>query len=83
MMHTCTLVLEYNYGKPEESLGSVWLFNGDGRANLQEDSPLGTLPSWVKVVGPIQHELATSIHAALKRFLEQSGVVVIDEGVAD
>jgi len=59
------------------------MFNGDGRAILQEDLPLDSLPGWVKVVGPIEHELASSIHGALKRFLEQSGVEVFDEGIAD
>ncbi len=81
---TCTLVLEFNYSKPGgASLGSVWLFDGDGTAALQQSAPLETLPHWVKVAGPIDYELANSIHGALKRFFEQSGVTVIDEGIAD
>lgn len=79
----CTLVLEFNYAKPGTSLGSVWLFSGDGSHDLEEAVPLDSLPNWVKIVGPIDYETASKIHAALKTFLERSGVVVIDEGVAD
>jgi hypothetical protein len=80
---TCTLVLEYNYSKPGVSLGSVWLFNGDGASALENTAPLDTLPNWFKVAGPVDYELANAIHAALKKFFEQSGVAVIDEGIAD
>lgn len=82
-IRTCTLVLEYNYSKSGVSLGSVWLFNGDGTSALKNSSPLDTLPNWFKVAGPVDYELANAIHAALKRFFEQSGVTVIDEGIAD
>ena len=82
-IRTCTLVLEYNYNKPGVSLGSVWLFDGDGTAALQQSAPLETVPHWVKVTGPIDYALANSIHGALKRFFQQSGVTVIDEGIAD
>ena len=82
-IRTCTLVIEFNYSKPGVSLGSVWLFNGDGTAALQHSAPLETFPNWVKVVGPIDYEVANSIHAALKSFFQQNGVTVIDEGVAD
>lgn len=82
-MKTCTLVLEYNYSKPGESLGTVWLFNGDGTADLENEAPLSTLPNWIKIVGPVDYEAANGIHGALKKFFEQSGVAVIDEGVAD
>lgn len=79
----CTLVLEYNYSRPGASLGSVWLFNGDGTSSLSQSSPLDTLPNWVKVAGPVDYDLANTIHGNLKRFFEHNGVSVIDEGIAD
>ena len=82
-IRTCTLVLEFNYSKPGVSLGSVWLFNGDGGSALKDSAPLETLPNWFKVAGPIDYELANTIHAALKKFFEHSGVPIIDEGIAD
>lgn len=82
-IRTCTLVLEYNYSKPGVSLGSVWLFDGDGRSSLNQSASLETLPNWVKVAGPIDYELAGTIHQNLKKFFEECGVSVIDEGVAD
>ena len=82
-IRTCTLVLEYNYSKPGVSLGSVWLFNGDGTSALSQSASLDTLPNWVKVAGPIDYEIASTLHGNLKRFFEQCGVSVIDEGVAD
>ncbi len=79
----CTLVLEFNYGKPESSLGSVWLFNGDGLPYLESSEPLASNPGWIRVAGPIDYETAAGIHSSLKRFLEGCGVNVIDEGIAD
>ena len=79
----CTVVLEYNYGKPGASLGSVWLFNGDGTADFDSPEPLASLPGWVRIVGPIEFAAAGAIHAALKSFFEQSEVTVIDAGIAD
>ena len=82
-MQTCTVVLQFNYDHPGTSLGSVWLFNGNGTEDLQQSTPLASLPNWTRVVGPVDYELASSVHGALKRFFERNGVVVIDEGVAD
>lgn len=82
-IRTCTLVLEYNYSRPSVSLGSVWLFNGDGTSALEKSAPLDTLPNWVKVAGPIDYDLAATIRSALKKFFEQNGVTVIDDSVAD
>ena len=79
----CTVVLEYNYSKPGTSLGSVWLFNGDGTAGLEGSAPLEALPGWIRIAGPLDYESANEIHSRLKKFFEQSGVTVIDEGVAD
>ncbi len=79
----CTLVLQFNYGKPEDLLGSVWLFNGDGVPDLESSDPLGSTSGWTRLVGPIDYNAAAKIHASLKKFLEESGVTVIDEGVAD
>jgi hypothetical protein len=59
----CTVVLEFNYGEPRESLGSVWLFSGDGTQDLALSAPLGSLPGWVRIVGPIDYESARHIHA--------------------
>jgi hypothetical protein len=83
----CTLVLEYNYSDvnetPHVDRGSVWLIGGDGRQSLNQEGPLCSLPGWTKVIGPIELETASSVHAALKSFFENNGVVLIDEGVAD
>lgn len=79
----CTLVLEFNYGKPGTALGSVWLFNGDGTQDLASDAPLATLPRWVRIAGPIDYEVASAIHMTLKLFLEESGVTVIADAIAD
>lgn len=82
-LRCCTVVLEFNYGDPGSSLGSVWLRNGDGRPDFESDEPLESLPGWVRIVGPIDYDLASSIQSALAKFLADSGVVVIDEGIAD
>jgi hypothetical protein len=86
-LHTCTLVLEYNYSETDvqadEDKGSVWLFAGDGRSSLAQPEPVCELPGWTRIAGPIDLELASSIHAALKSFLESNGVTVIDQGIAD
>jgi hypothetical protein len=83
----CSLVLEYNYSDvietPHVGRRSVWLIGGDGRPSLSQEGPLCSLPGWTKVVGPIELETASSVHAALKSFFENNGVVLIDEGVAD
>jgi hypothetical protein len=80
----CTLVLEYNYSRrPSDSLGTVWLCNGDGTSDLFRDESLEIHPQWIKIVGPIQLDDASAIHAALKKFFEENGVSVIDEGIAD
>lgn len=79
----CTLVLEFNYGKPGSSLGSVWLFKGDGTRDLALETPLTALPGWVRIAGPVDYELAGSIHSAIKVFLEESGVAVAVEAIAD
>ncbi len=80
---TCTLVLEHNYRKSEAQLGSVWLFNGDGTADLEKREGLDSLLGWTRIAGPLDYTLASQIAAALRQFLEQSGVGVIDKGVTD
>ena len=82
-MTRCTLVLEFNYGAPRSNLGSVWLFGGDGRADLEREEGIAKLPGWCKLVGPIDYEMAASIHRELLAFLRSSGVEVFDEGIAD
>lgn len=83
-IHSCTLVLEYNYSTPAtQSKGTVWLRNGDGTDDLSQDSPLSELPEWFKIVRPIDYEDAAAIHLVLKKFFEESGVSVIDQGIAD
>jgi hypothetical protein len=79
-MQTCTLVWEYNYTPvgAKESFGSVWIFAGDGREDLER-----RLPGWVKVAGPINLDLATRIHESLKDFFIQNEVEVLDKGIAD
>jgi len=83
MVNKCTLALEYNYSSTQLSLGTVWLFNGDGRSDLERDEPLEVSKEWVKIAGPIDYELAADIHAKLKGFFKTHGVTVIDEGIAD
>ena len=61
----------------------MWLIGGDGRPSLSQEDPLRSLPGWTKVVGPVEYATASSVHAALKSFFENNGVVVIDEGIAD
>ena len=80
-MTTCTLVWEYNYPNTDASqddCASVWIYNGDGTSDLARSGP-----GWTKVAGPLHQDAASSIHAALKAFFLQSGVKVIDEGIAD
>ena len=79
----CTVVLEFNYGEPRSSMGSVWLYNGDGTQDLEGSAPLASLAGWVRVIGPVDLELARRVHSSLTQFLAQNGVAVIDEGVAD
>lgn len=82
---TCTLVLEFNYTRDRGrgGRGTVWLFAGDGRLDLGNESPLEELPGWARLAGPIDYELAGEIHSQLKNFFQASGIVVIDEGIAD
>ncbi len=82
-VRVCTLVLEYNYTKLGESLGTVWLYNGDGRPALSLSLPLNEISNWVKIAGPVDYELAETIHGNLKLFFKGSGIDVIDEGIAD
>lgn len=80
----CTIVLQFNSSRNLElTLGSVWLFNGNGVPFLEQLDMETPPPGWAKVVGPIDYEIASSIHSSLKSFFEQSGVTVIDEGIAD
>jgi hypothetical protein len=80
----CTLVLEFNYSeKPSNSLGTVWLYNGDGSNVLTQDKPIESIPNWVKIVGPIDYNIAKQIQIALKIFFISSGVSVIDHGITD
>lgn len=82
-MKTCTLVLEYNYAKKPDGLGTVWIFNGDGLRELDRPEPMQELQGWTRIAGPLPYETAASIHAALKDFLTRSGVTVLDKGIAD
>lgn len=82
-LHVCTLVWQYNYGALGGQGASVWVYFGDGRQDLESDAELASLPGWVRLIGPVDTELATSVHGALKLFLLRAGVVVHDEGVAD
>ncbi|MCP3939437.1 MAG: hypothetical protein GY708_29170 [Actinomycetia bacterium] len=83
-LRICTLVLEYNYGESKTSLGSVWLFHGDGSFDLESSSqPLSTIPGWTRVTGPIDYEVAAGIQSSLKEFLERCGVKVIEDAIAD
>jgi hypothetical protein len=83
--NTVTIILEFNrHARQSESLlGSVWLYNGDGRAGWEDERTLAELPGFLKVVGPIDYEIASQIHGALKTFFEQSGATVLDKGIAD
>ena len=83
-MMIVTMVLEFNYGeKPTDAFGSIWLFNGDGTADTDSDTPLREIKGWVKMAGPMDLNEAAEIHAALKRFFEANSVRVVDIGMAD
>ncbi len=84
-MNKCTLVLEFNYGKPRsrKSLGSVWICSGDGTADLVDDEPMESKQNWTKIVGPIDLDEAVAICNQLKQFYLATGVEVIDKGIAD
>ena len=41
------------------------------------------IPGWARIAGPIDLDLASSIHSALKSFFERCGIVVIDQTIAD
>jgi hypothetical protein len=79
----CTLVLEFNYGEPGDSLGSVWLFNGDGSSHLESSQPLVAISGWTRIAGPIDYEVAAGIQSSLKGFFRRSGIKVIDDAIAD
>ena len=83
MITKCTLVLEYNYGKPGETLGSVWVFNGDGSKSREEAEPFASLPGWSRIAGPLDYEEANRIHVAVSKFLREAGVEVISMAAAD
>ena len=80
-MRVCTIVWEYNYMPPEiERKGahaSVWIFAGDGRKDMERHF------GWVKVVGPVDQELASEVCNALKEFFSKNGVTVFEEYIAD
>jgi hypothetical protein len=78
-----TVVLEFNHGKHGSSLGSVWLFAGDGRPDLERVEALDGLPGWLRLIGPVEHELASRVQEKLVVFLRSSGVEVIDEAIAE
>jgi hypothetical protein len=82
-MRACTVVLQFNYGPPRSSLGSVWVFAGDGREDLASDSELEELAGWRKSVGPVDYDLASGIQREIVLFMRAAGVEVFDEGVAD
>ena len=82
-MTTCTLVLEYNYAKKSAGDGTVWIFSGDGSADLARSEPFQQMSGWIKVAGPLPYDTAAGIQQALKDFFTRSGVGVIDKGVAD
>ena len=82
-LRCCTLVLEFNYGKASASLGSVWILDGDGSVDLTSSSALSSMPGWVKVVGPVDYEIAVSITSSLRQFLEGCGVTVISDAITD
>jgi hypothetical protein len=60
------------------SHASVWIFAGDGRKDVER-----RLSGWVKVVGPIDQEIASGVCNALKEFFSKNGVTVFEEGIAD
>ncbi|HEY4414718.1 MAG TPA: hypothetical protein VGO57_03415 [Verrucomicrobiae bacterium] len=80
---TYTLVLEYNYVATGESLGSVWLFYGDGTSDLTKTETMESMPGWLKIIGPVDYEIASDVQANLKVFFERNGQKVIDKGIAD
>ena len=77
------MVLEFNHGKRGSSLGSVWLFAGDGRPDLERVEALEGLPGWSRLIGPVEPELASSVQEKLVAFLRSTGVEVVDDAIAE
>ncbi len=82
-MEVCTIVLEYSRTSTRVDSGSVWLFAGDGTRDLASSVPLQALAGWSRIAGPLPYQTCHEIHAALKTFFVQSGITVIDEGIAE
>lgn len=82
-MEICTIAVECNYSGGPAQLGSVWLFNGDGTADLDKGIAMEALPGWTRIMGPVDYDVAISTGHALKKFFEGSSIRVIETGIAD
>ena len=52
-------------------------------SDLDSERTLDELPGWNRVLGPIEFETAVRFSERLAAFLKDSGVEVLQEGVAD
>jgi hypothetical protein len=81
-MQSCTIIWEHNYVPPKvqrkATFASVWLFAGDGRHDLERKTP-----GWVKLMGPVDQELASNACAALKEFFSNNKITVFEDGISD
>ncbi|MDR2902294.1 MAG: hypothetical protein LBU87_04220 [Lactobacillales bacterium] len=73
-----TLVWQYNYGHhPQKDLASVWICEG----NRPDEIP--DIHTWIKIIGPVDADLAEEVHKNLKSFFKKQNITVVDEGITD
>lgn len=59
---------------------SLWMIAGDERADRVERK----LPGWIKIIGPVEWNLAFQVQTGLCEFLfEKNGILVFREMIAD
>ncbi len=59
--------------------GSLWIIDGDGRADYLERK----LPGWIKIMGPVYSNLEVDACNRLKEFFKNADVQVFVEAIAD
>jgi hypothetical protein len=82
-MRICTIATEYNYSSDQSQLGSLWMFSGDGTETLKRATPMEHIPGWTCIISKIDYAEACKVAEAIKGFLENAGVTVIEQGIAD
>ena len=78
-MNSCTLLVIHHEGSEEIPMGSLWILNGDGRADCSERN----LPGWIEIAGPIDVNWGLEIGQRLREFFHNAGLQVFLEAIAD